>query len=523
MLLFIVFSLFGVLVLIVPRLAVIGAEDERAEIDQIIQHAPKGFFTPATLPTATTRIEAIYPEWEQSEVVLISVPLASALVDPYALGFVLEFLEAVVDHVPVGVLYNRDEERLLGRFISKIESRPKLQAGIDRIDFVESRVQSFWIRDFGPQFGMAGNGDLLTIDSIYRLIDLESVYDPRSVSDYNVSKQRDYANDLSPNFVANYLRSERDFETKLIRPPLHLHGGDFAVDGNGNVFVSEDTITENGGDIEFIEQVFERYYGSINLHALSGPKGNSAKHLDLLFKVATPDIVFLNRAPGARDNESAHSRKTRVQIERRLSLDLDYLKRNLPEKRILSLPMPSLAFASREKQLHELKREIVNVACRNAKVSVWWALEGDPNHPETVNANNAVQMELLLKTGVKIDFNLESHLELAAQALLGVGLDEYYDTYVEEQAIYRSYTNSLIVVNGEGKSLILLPRYLPQLGETPEQYAEFEAEVERAYLSAYPNAQLEWIGSDAITSLGGSIHCMSIGVPLRKNLRSPRS
>lgn len=93
---------------------------------------------------------------------------------------------------------------------------------------------------------------------------------------------------------------------------------------------------------------------------------------------------------------------------------------------------------------------------------------------------------------------------------------------MNRQAIYRSYTNSLIVTNPSLKTLILLPRFNVQEGESQSDYAAMEQEVERAYLSLYPSAQLKLIDSDEITRLGGSIHCMSISVPLQVKLTASR-
>ncbi len=171
-----------------------------------------------------------------SGLVLISVPLRGTLPSPNILKFILDFLESTVSHVPVGVLYDRDEAKYLGRFIREIERNPELESQMDRIDFIESRVQSYWIRDHGPLFGRSADDELLVVDSIYRLLDVESVYNPLRLEAFSFAKQRDYSNDLTPQFIANYLRSDLEYETLLTRPPLHLHGGDLAVNGRGDLF-----------------------------------------------------------------------------------------------------------------------------------------------------------------------------------------------------------------------------------------------------------------------------------------------
>ncbi len=446
------------------------------------------------------------------------------LPSPNILKFILDFLESTVSHVPVGVLYDRDEAKYLGRFIREIERNPELESQMDRIDFIESRVQSYWIRDHGPLFGRSADDELLVVDSIYRLLDVESVYDPLRLEAFSFAKQRDYSNDLTPQFIANYLRSDLEYETLLTRPPLHLHGGDLAVNGRGDLFLSEDTISENGGDMEAIEAVFRQYFAAENIHILSGPIGNSAKHLDLLFKIAKPGVILASRALAENVQSDSYGRKLHKQLSNRLGNNLNYIRRNLPEStKVIELPMPSLLVTRKQERLEGLRNELLNVVCRKVNVDFRVFLNGNQNSTEVENARSAVALEMLISTGLNVDLALESHLDVVSRKYLGVSIDEYLETYVDHPAIYRSYTNSLIIANARLETLILLPRFIPQPGELKETYTAYEREVEKVYSDLYPDAELRWIESDMITSLGGSIHCMSIGVPLQMKLKTSRN
>ena len=503
-----------------------GAENGRTLEDddrtRLVQSLPAGFFTPVTAPSRPIAIQQLCPEWEPSSTVLMSVPLSGTLANPKALKFVLDFLIATVPHIPVGILYNRDEESRLGRLIHEIEKNPSLSGYSGRIDFIESRVQGFWIRDHGPQFGRSSQGDLIVIDSIFRFLEVDSLYDPSRIGEFNAATQRNYSDDLTPQFVANYLRSDYEYETSIVRPPLHLQGGDFSTDGRGNVFISEDTVASNGGDWGTIEQVFQDYFGAESIHILNPPKGNSAKHLDLLFKVATDKTYFVSRQPKADYLSTSHSRNLAQQISRSLRNNLSYIKRNLPGIEVLELPMPSLLVKSRAERLLELRGEVLNLVSRKANVDLGLVLNGNPKLPEVESARNAVALEMLVETGKNINLNKDADLEIVAQNYLGLGIEGFLETYVNRQAIYRSYTNSLIVTNPSLKTLILLPRFQAQEGESQSDYDAMEQEVERAYLSLYPSAQLQWIDSDEITRLGGSIHCISISVPLQVKLTASR-
>ncbi len=87
----------------------------------------------------------------------------------------------------------------------------------------------------------------------------------------------------------------------------------------GISFLSEDTISENGGDMEAIEAVFRQYFAAENIHILSGPIGNSAKHLDLLFKIAKPGVILAkNRALAENVQSDSYGRKLHKQLSNRL-------------------------------------------------------------------------------------------------------------------------------------------------------------------------------------------------------------
>lgn len=501
-----------------------SAEDSQTEPEtafgageQIVSQAPVGFFTPATIPTPSRSIEYLCPEWEPSRMALLGVPLRGTLGGPDVMKFMMEFLECTVPHIEVGILYDRDEAKFLGRFIHEIEKNPELAIRMDRIHFIESRVQSYWIRDHGPLFGRTTDGELAILDSIYRLLDVESVYDPSRLEAFSFAKQRDYSNDLTPQFIANFLRSDFEYESILVRPPLHLHGGDFAVTERGDVFVSEDTITENGGDLEAIGSVFRQYFAAKDIHILSGPIGNSAKHLDLLFKVAAPKVILASRPPPPPVQGDSYNRKLLEQIANRLANNLDYLRRYLPDHKVVELPMPSMLSSRKKERLSALRHEVLNAVCKRLNLDLRLVMNGDPN------AHSALALEMLVATGSDIDLQVEADLETASRTFLGVGVDEYIETFVDHTAIYRSYTNSLILTNASLETLILLPRFIPQPGEVKETYEAYEREVETVYRELYPKSELKWIESDMLTSLGGSIHCASIGVPLSKKHKAPRT
>lgn len=117
----------------------------------------------------------------------------------------------------------------------------------------------------------------------------------------------------------------------------------------------------NGGEWDSIESVFNRYYEAENMHVLNPPNGNTAKHLDLLFKIADQNTFLVSRSPESEVLGSSHSRKLAQQLIRTQRNNVEYLERNLPEKKIVTLPMPSLLIKSRTSRLDALRREVESV------------------------------------------------------------------------------------------------------------------------------------------------------------------
>ncbi len=452
-----------------------------ALIERFTRGLPQGFFNPDTQPGNPVPVQHFYSEWEPASGVLISVPLNGLFHYPELLKFVLDFLEATLPHTSVGILYNREEEIHLGRFVSRIERDTSLGDYASRIDFIESTVHGFWIRDHGPQFARSEQGDLLVIDNVYRVLDtLKSSNTTSPAAASELSRKR-YQDDLTPLFVARYLRSKRDIEARIIKPPLHMHGGDFSTDGRGNIFTSEHTITENGSDLAWIDETFKRYYGASRIHVLNPPDGNTAKHLDLFFKVVSDDVYFVSKPPSKSMLDSSHDRLLSRQITQTLENNLSYIKRTIGEAKVVELPMPSLLVKSRSERLQNLRNELLAVVSKRARVDWDRILSLDPSSPEIDAAQDAVALEMLVSTDVEIDLKNESQLEIASKHYLGIGIEEFLDTYVNPETVYRSYTNSLIVENTTGETLILLPRFSPQEGESVEVYAAMEKSVGKAY------------------------------------------
>ena len=88
-------------------------------------------------------------------------------------------------------------------------------------------------------------------------------YDPNGQPTYldydaagmNFHKAQTRKKEVSPLFIAKYIRQELQLACDIVRPPLHLQGDDLLTDGAGRIFTSEDTLLANGGNVEMVKAV----------------------------------------------------------------------------------------------------------------------------------------------------------------------------------------------------------------------------------------------------------------------------
>ena len=136
--------------------------------------------------------------------VLISIPLSEVFRFSEFMAFVVDFLEATAPHTSSRSAVQLGGEMHLGRFINRLEKDSGIGGLIDRIDFIESRVHGFWIRDHGPLFASSQEGNLLILDNIPSLARIiGSSWQSVDVAQL-LAKQR-YEDDLTPNLLVAIL------------------------------------------------------------------------------------------------------------------------------------------------------------------------------------------------------------------------------------------------------------------------------------------------------------------------------
>ncbi len=276
-------------------------------------------------PTPPHPVHGLYPEWAPAEAVWMSLPLKVVREDAGKRTYFLEVLRLLAPRVPVYLLYNEEQEEALLDWEREVAADPVLSALPEgQLDMVPSMVQSEWLRDFGPLFARGKAGE-------------------------------------------------------LVKPPLFLSTGDFGTDGRGRVFITEDTLIENGGNRAVLRQTFRDYYNAEEVHVLFATPGRSTRHLDMVFKLTGPDRVLLAMPPPPSETPPG-TQQARLLRELNRSLEANrlYLERRLPEMQVFTVPMAPLVFTSREAIERQIREDIMDAAGERAGLDMARVRAADP-------------------------------------------------------------------------------------------------------------------------------------------------
>lgn len=476
-------------------------------------------------PTPAYPVARLFPEWAPAESVWLSVPLQAVEAAPEKQEYYLSLLRILLPRLPVCILYDESQEESLFSLETLIGEDPQLAPWMEsRLQFVSSKVQSEWIRDFGPVFAEGTDGTLVLLDHGYRglehlkrlwELELDSFY----TLDYESFRQRqqqsnllNFFDDITPNFMASMI-VRKGLPAELVKPPLFLSAGDFATDGKGAVFVTDDTLIENGGSRSVFLQTLKEYYNADKLYILSPTPGKSTRHLDMIFKLASEEVILLADPPLPRENVTAQQRRLLQALRSALTDNRTLLEKWFPNKKILSLPLPPLLFSERKEIEVKITEEVMNAVGRRAGLDMARVRSADHGSRLYQEALGIIRGQLDRDLGIQ-SLNQPGWLELGTREYLNRELETLVAGFIEERIFYRTYLNSLQVRLPGGDDLVLIPRYLPREGEDPELFAAMEARVWEAYREAYPGAELHWVPSDAMIDYLGAVHCTTLVQPV---------
>lgn len=158
-------------------------------------------------------------------------------------------------------------------------------ANMTNVAFDRVRVNSIWMRDYGPNIAYTKTGERVVVDLAYNR--------PRPLDDAHPSQFAQKHN------IPSY------------SPGLILPGGNIIVDGHGVAIMTNMVFSEEEGcdpnlTMAGLEGYFKDYFGSKKVILLEAMKQDGTGHVDMFCKLLNDDTIivgqYVNPADGAEDN-----------------------------------------------------------------------------------------------------------------------------------------------------------------------------------------------------------------------------
>jgi agmatine/peptidylarginine deiminase len=191
-----------------------------------------------------------------------------------------------------------------------------------RLSIENHNVDSIWIRDYSPILARGEtSGTLYAVDPVYAQDTAENgrYYDDR---------------------LAYWLF--RDTPVRWVRPHLVLDGGNFDTDGSGLCFSSKKVFGDNAQAPEEITATFKRYLGCQKIFFLEPIPLESTGHLDMFFKVLSPNMWVLGQYLPRRESKDPidHLEYLASVAMEKNAASLENFLRRRGKGRLIRMPMP---------------------------------------------------------------------------------------------------------------------------------------------------------------------------------------
>lgn len=479
--------------------------------------SPYRLFLQPTPPVAGIKV---MPEWSPHRALLLTLPPFTIAPAPEEMKFFADIIRAAQDLVPV-YIFTDDTDANSSAALRRTFRNLGLSAGsIDAIQFFDTEVSSWWIRDFAPIVATGPDGAPVFIDPIYT----KSFYDFWRQQTFRFLRDPDqpvqefshrlYAShpfsraDRFPSELARTLRQESTRPIRLVRPPVFLEGGDFAYRGDGVLFTSQQTLFYNGGDEDTLTAQFKTYFGVSEVHYLRVLPRNRVEHLDYVLKFTDENTVLVG-LPVSASASTDFQRRVSRQVEEVLRYNETYLKLNFPKLRIIPVPFLPASRDSEAEFLNNSRETLYRRLAADLQL-----LRGDEPEGAPLDASviRRIESKITADTGVN-DTGSAANLARVIEHYYQTSLADLRSVYTDRQFYYRSYLNSLFLHSPDGRERFLLPRFRPLDATEAAALPAIEAEVEAAYRQARPKADVVWIDSDYFAARNGVIHCLTQVLP----------
>jgi len=449
--------------------------------------------------------------WEPQEALILSMSLNEALAAPDIAEYQLRLLQASHHYLPIYVFCEHEQDRALAYFLARLERLPESEQILERTEFIDSRNLMRWTRDFGPFFAFRPDHQLVLLDPVYRNV----LRDTREMTAGNFENYRRFItqqSDAMPADVASLVQIRYDRDVQIVRPPILLEGGDFIHDGRGNAFISTQTLARNGGNRPALTKRFAEYFGIKRLHVIETLPGATIAHIDMILKFTDEKTALIPEyIPSAESDLNQYRRQLSRQIQATLARNEAYLRKHLPEVRLIKVPMPPIIVQTRAEILREAQAEFMRLM----------ALErGLVSAPELESLTLARQRQLETEvtriinqeTGI-FDFRSEAGFARVMAHYQQPPFDHYLAQHSERVTRYRSYLNSVFLHASDGRQAFLIPQFTSPDPAEAARLKAWEVATRQAYWQARPDAEIIWINCDDMVSDMGFVHCTTITLP----------
>lgn len=230
--------------------------------------------SPVAAPVAAEPTLVLPGEFEPVERVLIGWEQSNWELLDYFTNLALAITEEA-DLVVVGEQSDRDE--LISYLVA---------AGVppERIDRIDAPLDTMWMRDYGPVYVRAADGERVVVDLPYALGD----------------RTRD---DELPATVAAHERRPH------LRVKLPVEGGHIQADGAGRCVLTDDVVVnaalDFGMPLQELQGRLRRTFGCRQIVYVPSLEGEETGHLDVFALVTGPGRILVGRYPRAQDPENA--------------------------------------------------------------------------------------------------------------------------------------------------------------------------------------------------------------------------
>ncbi|MFM1851440.1 MAG: Porphyromonas-type peptidyl-arginine deiminase [Verrucomicrobiota bacterium] len=481
---------------------------------------PGGLRSPLTKPTNPAPLERFIQPWEPHRALVVALTPSFLTNHPESLQTYLNLFRIAARYLDILVIVPFDRPEVQVQVVQLISKNPADEMLRNRIRFVAATNATIWARDYLPQYALGAKGRLVMLDSgridftadPTEALNLFSDPDVNPSATYYRQLQRNLGDDVTPAYLASFIRTNYRYSLQLVRPPIALDGGDFITLGGDDVILSQSTLRFNGGEDEFVEQVLASYFGLKSIHYLETLPGYTIDHLDFILMPANESTILVAEPPPRMESPQVYDAILQEDVAHVLADNRRYLEEHFPNKKLIPVPMPPIPRTPRKEVLNQIRQQVLQELCGIYLIK-WSDIAGrSPGDPVQKETQKQFERALVAQFG-QVNFENDKDLDRVAHVVLGSSLADLEARHVKHAVAYRTYLNALFLHNRDGQRAVIIPRYKPQTPDEGIILAKMEQRVEAAFKEAFPGADLHWLDCDPIIDSFGAVHCITHTVP----------